>query len=191
MLYDIGKTGFMSRRALPLIASDREHVVTLHPELLIAGRADRCRDRPALPKFPIIKASVLLGTIRSPGFARGDGLYPEGSTPPRLTSRTMPCMSGSRPSATNPQFRVPSAPKKGAQRFDFAMECAETLAGIVLLPDGKPADGVDVVLATEEDQVFFQGGHLENRTNASRSKTSRDGRFAFTVPKGSFRAHRH
>ena len=31
VLYDIGKTGFMSCRAFPLIASEREQVVTLHP----------------------------------------------------------------------------------------------------------------------------------------------------------------
>ena len=57
-------------------------------------------------------------------------------------------------------------PHEGAQRFDFALERAETLSGIVQLPDGKPADGVDVILATGADQVLFQGGHLESRSSA-------------------------
>src|SRR5262249_2526365 len=76
---------------------------------------------------------------------------------------------------------------EGRQRFDFALERALTLSGVIQLPNGKPADGVDVLLATEADQVLFDGGRLESRTNAPRSKTGPDGRFAFTATEDKFR----
>ena len=93
-----------------------------------------------------------------------------------------------RPSATNRLCRDPFAnPDEGGSRStSSAKERTDTLAGIVQLPDGKPAGGVDVVLATDGDQVLFQLGRLESRTSAPRSKTGPDGRFAFTAPKGDF-----
>jgi thiol-disulfide isomerase/thioredoxin len=75
---------------------------------------------------------------------------------------------------------------EGTQRFDFVLERADTLSGIVKLPDGKPAGGVDVVLATKADQILFQSGRLESRTTAPRCQTSPDGRFAFTAPNDDF-----
>ena len=186
VLYDVGKTGFMSCRALPLIASDREHLVTLRPELVIAGRATDSVTGQPIPKCSIIKGVGFVGNdhiawFRASAMHVSGGEYTTSFDEPNYAMYVRVEATGYKP-AVSRAFR----PEEGRQRFDIALERAETLSGIVQLPDGKPADGVDIVLATEDDQVFFQGGHLENRTSALRSKTSSDGRFSFTAPKGNF-----
>ncbi len=186
VLYDIGKTGFMSCRAVSLIASEREQVVTLRPRLVITGRATDAETGRPLPKCLIVEGIGFVGSdqiywSRAAATELSGGEYTASFEEPSHARYVRVEAIGYKP-AVSRAFR----PDEGRQRFDVALERAETLSGIVQLPDGKPADGVDVVLATEADQVLFQGGRLENRTNASRSKTSRDGRFAFTAPKGNF-----
>jgi beta-lactamase regulating signal transducer with metallopeptidase domain/thiol-disulfide isomerase/thioredoxin len=186
VLYDIGKTGFMSCRAFPLIASEREQVVTLRPKLMITGRVtDAATGRP-LPKCLIIEGVGFLGSdqiswSRASASAVSGGEYTAPFEEPNHAMYVRVEALGYKP-AVSRAFR----PEEGGQRFDVALERAETLSGIVQLPDGKPADGVDVVLATDADQVLFQSGRLESRTTAPRAKTGPDGRFAFTVPKDDF-----
>ena len=57
---------------------------------------------------------------------------------------------------------------------------------MVLLPDGNPAAGVEVALATRENHVSLQSGRLDRDANAPRFTTGPDGRFAFTPPDGKF-----
>jgi beta-lactamase regulating signal transducer with metallopeptidase domain/thiol-disulfide isomerase/thioredoxin len=186
VFYDIGKTGFMARRAIPLIASEREHVVTLHPKLVITGRVTDAKTGQPLPKCLIIEGVGFKGTDQN-SWARNrasdvsGGEYRTSFDEPNDTMFVRVEALGYKP-AVSRAFRA----DEGGQRFDFVLERALTLSGIVQLPDGKPAPGVDVILATEADQVLFQGGHFESRTSAPRSKTSADGRFAFTAPQGDF-----
>ena len=186
VLYDIGKTGFMSSRAIPLIASEREQVVTLHPKLVITGRVTDAETGQPLPKCLIIEGVGFVGSDQISWSRRAaadvsGGEYTASFDEPNDTMYVRVEALGYKP-AVSRAFR----PDEGAQRFDFALERAETLSGIVQLPDGKPAEGVDVVLATEADQVLFEGGRFESRTSAPESKTGPDGRFAFTAPKGNF-----
>ncbi len=186
VLYDIGKAGFMPRRALPLIASEREQVVTLHPPLVITGRVTDAETGQRLPKCVIIEGVGFAGSDQI-SWSRGSvdrcagGEYTASFDEPNDAMYVRVEALGYKP-AESRAFR----PGDGRQTFDVALERAETLSGIVLLPGGKPANGVDVVLATEADQVLFQAGRLESRTSAPRSRTGADGRFAFTAPKGNF-----
>ena len=52
VLYDAGKRGYMSSRHVPLTAEDRDHIITLHPELMITGRVTDAADRPAAAQVP-------------------------------------------------------------------------------------------------------------------------------------------
>ena len=55
MLCDVFKPGYMSSRQLALTASDREHVVTLYPELVISGRVTDAETGRPLPNFRLIR----------------------------------------------------------------------------------------------------------------------------------------
>ena len=57
-------------------------------------------------------------------------------------------------------------PTEGRQTFDFQLRRADGSSGLVLLPDGKPAAGVEVVLATRENHVSLQAGRLDRDANA-------------------------
>src|SRR5260370_19150263 len=75
---------------------------------------------------------------------------------------------------------------EGRQTFDFKLHRADGLSGLVLLPDSKPAPGVEVVLATRENHVSFRSRPLHPDANAPRFTTGPDGQFAFTPPKDKF-----
>ena len=54
VVYDAFKRGYMSSRQVPLIASDREHAITLHPELVITGRVTDAETGRPVPGFRLI-----------------------------------------------------------------------------------------------------------------------------------------
>ena len=72
-------------------------------------------------------------------------------------------------------------PDEGAVIQDFRLKPAAGISGVVLLPDGKPAAGVQVVLGTQEDRAFVRGGVFQENSHAERLTTGPDGRL--TVPK--------
>ncbi len=186
VLYDVGKPGFMPRRKLPLIASDREQLVTLHPKLTIAGRVTDAETGRPLPKCLIIEGVGFVGSdqifwSRERATEVSGEEYTASFNEPNDAMYVRVEAMGYEP-AVSRAFR----PDEGRQRFDFALERAEALSGTVRLPDGKPAEGVDVVLATEADLVLLENGRFASQTTAPRTRTGPDGRFAFTAVKGQF-----
>ena len=151
VLYDVFKHGYMSSRSVPLIASDREQVVTLYPELVISGRVTDAETGRPLPRFRLIPGGRNYEATGSDplGRERGRGSRRGADTRPGSMSRARPSSSGSRPRDTSRPSRAPSGPTEGGQTFDFALRRGEGLSGVVLLPDGKPAEGAEVVLATD------------------------------------------
>ena len=61
------------------------------------------------------------------------------------------------------------------------MKPAAGISGVVLLPDGRPAAGVQVVLGTQENRAAVRGGVVDRGSNAETTTTGPDGRL--TVPK--------
>ena len=57
---------------------------------------------------------------------------------------------------------------EGSQTFDFALRRDQNqLSGIVVLPDGKPAPGAEVLVDTRELGWLMQAGHFDPRVNAA------------------------
>src|SRR5262249_43270302 len=77
-------------------------------------------------------------------------------------------------------------PNEGSQTFDFKLQRDKGFSGLVLLPDGTPAPGVEVALATREHHVSLRSGRFDRDANAPRFTTGPDGRFAFTPPDAKF-----
>jgi peroxiredoxin len=64
--------------------------------------------------------------------------------------------------------------------FDVKLKKGTGPAGIVRLPDGTPAAGVDVVMATTSGNVEIRNGSYQNRGRGGLSmRTEADGRFQF------------
>src|SRR5262249_52523308 len=69
-------------------------------------------------------------------------------------------------------------PTDASQTFDFALRRGGGLSGVVLLPDGQPAAGAEVVLATKELGYLMRAGRFDRMSNFPTVRTGPDGRFA-------------
>ena len=184
--YDIGHEGYMASRQLPLTASDQEHVVTLYPKLMITGRVTD-----AETGHPLLTVRVVRGRrfeerdpvrwLQNEGVDVAGGQYSVQFDEPSAALLVRVEAPGYKP-AESRAFR----PSEGRQTFDFKLHRADGHIGLVLLPDGKPVPGVEVVLATRENPVSLRSGRFDRDANAPRFTTGPDGRFAFTPPKDKF-----
>ncbi|MAE64239.1 MAG: hypothetical protein CMJ18_08175 [Phycisphaeraceae bacterium] len=62
--------------------------------------------------------------------------------------------------------------------FDLALEPGQDVAGAVLQPDGKAADGADVVRCTASARAFVHNGRLARRVDTAVTVTDGTGRFS-------------
>jgi hypothetical protein len=77
-------------------------------------------------------------------------------------------------------------PDEGAMIQDFRLKPAAGISGVVLLPDGRPAAGVRVVVGTQENPAFVRNGIVEHGSNAQTSTTGPDGRLTVSKRVGGF-----
>jgi beta-lactamase regulating signal transducer with metallopeptidase domain/thiol-disulfide isomerase/thioredoxin/protocatechuate 3,4-dioxygenase beta subunit len=177
VVYDAFKRGYMSSRQVPLIASDREHAITLYPELVITGRVTDAETGRPLPGFRLILGRKYPRRDET-HWAENEAVEVAGG---RYTTRfsepadaiLIRVEAPGYQSAESRAFR----PSEGSQTFDIALRRGGGLSGVVLLPDGKPAAGAEVVLATETLGFLMQAGRYDRRSNFPMVRTGPDGRF--------------
>ena len=174
--YNIGKQDYMWVQP-ELTASEREQTVTLYPKLVISGRVTDAETGRPVPKFRAVRGwkrgsrdaidwsenlaiEVTGGQFTAP-FDEGDAFL-------RIDA------PGYR-SAVSRAFRA----DEGTQTFDFALHPAKGHTGLVLLPDGKPAPGAEVALATRGNPVSIRSGRLDPNWDFPKTSTGPDGRFTF------------
>ena len=151
----------------PTRPADRIGSRARHHALPRAGhhrRRDRRRDRPAaaeVPPDPGPEVPVARG--RPTGLRTRRWRSRAADTRPGSTSRPTPSSSGSRPRATSRPSRAPSGRPRGARRSTSPSGAARGLSGVVLLPDGQPAAGAEVVLATERMGFLDAGGTIRSQ----------------------------
>jgi beta-lactamase regulating signal transducer with metallopeptidase domain/thiol-disulfide isomerase/thioredoxin len=177
VLYDVFKADYMRSRLVPLTASHREQIITLYPELVITGRVTDAETGGPVPGFRLVRGQKYPRWDRM-SWAENEAVEITGG---RYTIRfDMPCeaffvrveVPGYQP-AESRAFRS----TEGSQTFDFALRRGGGLSGVVLLPDGKPAAGAEVVLATEELGFLMEAGRFDRRSNFATVRTGPDGRF--------------
>ncbi len=192
MLVHIFKDGYLRMEPVSLTASDREQVVTLGPALVISGSVTDAVTGKPVPRFHVIqgfdqpqrrqgilswfqgKQSITwwrMGAVEYTG-----GRYSMKFDMPRKESYLRVEAPGYEP-AESRAFR----PDEGAMIQDFRLKPAAGISGVVLLPDGRPAAEVQVVLGTQETPAFVRGGVVQENSNAETTTTGPDGRL--TVPK--------
>ena len=89
----------------------------------------------------------------------------------------IPTGPGERPTAQSRAFLS----TEGSQPFGFALQRRAELSGIVLLPDGKPAEGAEVGLASAKQRGFVtvNSGRFDRGVRIPKVTSGPDGRFAF------------
>ncbi len=187
VLFDIFKDGYMRKRLLPLIASDREHVVTLDPELVISGTVTDATTGQPVPRFRVIQGREQVEGRQGLWWSHNDELECTGGRYsirfdfPMKAQYVRIEASGFEP-ADSRAFR----PDEGAQVQDFALKPASGVSGVLQFPDGRPAAGVRVALGTQEEQIILEEGLLWPRANVQIAITGPDGRFTFPKRSGQF-----
>ena len=170
-----------------LTASGREQTVTLHPKLVVSGRVTDAETGRPLLNFRVVRGTklgwrdgidwsedmavdVTNGRYSAPFDQSGEGAFI------RIEAK------GYKPAVS----RAFQPPTEGEQTLDFALQRAADLTGVVLLPDGKPAAGAEVVLASRENQLTMKAGRFDRVVNSPRTATGPDGRFEFPAREGQF-----
>jgi beta-lactamase regulating signal transducer with metallopeptidase domain/thiol-disulfide isomerase/thioredoxin len=182
VLYDMGHEDYMASRQVSLTASDQEHVITLYPKLMITGRVTD-----AETGHPVLTVRVVRGRrfeergpvhwLENESVDVKGGQYAVQFDEPSEALFVRVEAPGHK-TAESRAFR----PSEGRQTLDFRLTLADGHSGLVLLPDGRPAPGAEVVLATRQNHVELRSGRFDRGANAPRFTTGPDGRFAFTPP---------
>ncbi len=185
--YSIGKEDYMWINP-SLTASEREQTVTLYPRLVVRGRVTD-----AETGRPVLKFRVVHGMKRDrPGRREWDWSEVQAVevTDGRYTVPIDRTGEGAYLRIDAPDYKSAISrafqPTEGSQTFDFALRTAKGLSGIVLLPDGKPAEDVEVVLATSPNQLTLRSGRFHSVVNSPKTVTGPDGRFDFPAQQGWF-----
>jgi beta-lactamase regulating signal transducer with metallopeptidase domain len=208
VLFVIFKHGYMRKDLLPLTASDQEHVVKLDPELVISGSVTDAVTGKPMPRFRV-KQGFELESRQQNSFAKLigkvarmiQGLEVEGRQGilwenaaeytgghysmkvefPRNASYVRVEAPGYEP-AESRAFRS----DEGAMIQDFRLKPAAAISGVVLLPDGRPAVGVQVILGTPENRASVRDGVVLNDSNVETTTTGPDGRLTVRKRAGGF-----
>ena len=180
--YSVLKQGYMSKRDFVLVASEEEQAVTLYPELEIRGRVTDAVTGEAVPEFRIQRGQIQHNR-ETPYWTRDEGvLYKDGEYSYKFDEP----MKGWLLQVSAPGY-LPATSRafestEGQQTYDFALQSGEGPSGIVLLPNGKPAEGAVVGLATQERGASLRGGKFDRDQNsAALTETDKEGRFSFVA----------
>jgi RNA polymerase sigma factor (sigma-70 family) len=192
MLIYIVKDGYLSKEPVSLTAADQEHVVTLDPGLVISGSVTDAVTGKPVPRFHVIQGvdqlegrqGILSWLQGKPGITwwrmsaveYTGGRYSMKFDAPEKKTYVCVEATGYEP-AESRAFRS----DEGTMIQDFRLRPAPGISGVVLLPDGRPAAGVQVVLGTQENRAFVRGGVVQENSHAETTTTGPDGRL--TVPK--------
>jgi beta-lactamase regulating signal transducer with metallopeptidase domain/protocatechuate 3,4-dioxygenase beta subunit len=189
MLVHIFKDGYLRREPISLTASEEEHVVTLAPTLVISGSVTDAVTGKPVPRFRVIQGLVFEGKQGRQGITwwrmgaveYTGGRYSMKFDVPQKETYVRVEAPGFEP-AESRAFRS----DEGAMTQDFRLKTAAGISGVVLLPDGKPAAGVRVVLGTRENYAFVRDGVFQHYSNAQMTTTGPDGRFTLPKHEGGF-----
>ncbi len=174
------REGFIAVRNREAPASEAETVIKMKRVLTIKGTVVDSRTRKLIEAFTLI-----------PGEDRQDGSFTywsRGESSRRHGGRyemqfTEPADHGHRlrieAEGYVPEISRPIADDQGDAKVDFELVAGDSIAGVVRLPGGGPAEGADVVLVVPSAPAFITNGRPPSGLDHRAVKTGADGRFAF------------
>jgi peroxiredoxin/protocatechuate 3,4-dioxygenase beta subunit len=163
-----------------LAASEREHTVVLYPILVISGRVTDAETGRLVPKCRLVRGRRLKERDEIHWFENESVELVSGQYRVRIDDAGDGALIRIDAPDYKPAVSRAFQPNEGLQTFDFALKRTPGLSGIVLLPDGQPATGAEIAVATEKNRVSLNLGRFNRRRNISTVATGPDGRF--TLP---------
>jgi len=179
VLFDVFKQGFMSRRNVLIKGSDdaQEHTIKLPAVMRVRGAVTDANTGKPIEAFRVVPgfgASHPIWNTRG-GRPFTGGAYEMTFDEPHDANVIRIEADGYAPVASEPLFTEGDTPIT----FDAKLTKATGIAGVVRTPDGKPAQGATVLLATPGSQVMTENGRKSDSQNFSpETRTADDGRFA-------------
>ncbi len=178
--YSILKRGYMSLRDSALTATPDEQVITLYPELQVRGKVTDAKTGEPVREFAVRRGYLFAGRDGTSwsgdeGVPFRDGEFSFRIDEPMQGHVLQVVAPGYRP-LTSRMFRS----NEGSVRYNFALNSGKGPSGTVLTPEGEPAAGAEVGLATGEKRAFLNGGRFDRRQNrADVVAADQNGRFRF------------
>ena len=181
MLCYIFKDGYLAKDLVSLTASDQEHVVTLDPGLVISGSVTDAATGKPLPRFHVIQGFKFEGRQDILWWRRHSVEYTGGRYSMYYDSPEKELYLRVEAPGYEPAESRAFRQDEGAKIQDFRLNSTTGISGAVLLPDGRPAAGVRVILGTRENRAVIRDGVFLDRSNAEWTTTGSGGRL--TPPK--------
>jgi hypothetical protein len=178
VLFDFLAEEMMAERGYPLAPSNEDQEIILHPKLVIRGTVVDQDTGEAIQHFEVYKGNWIEAqkyiyfnkyvtmTIR-------EGYYELPSSEPQPGNYVKIVANGYAP-AISREFNS----HEGLQTFDFKLTKSKAISGVVLLPDGKPAENATVALDIYDSFFSFRDGKISFDREPN-CQTDSDGRFAF------------
>ena len=180
VIYDILKRGYQDIRRKSLTAGDEIFTVTLEQPLVISGKVLDAETKEPIRKFRLITGVAFaddnprISWDRREIIPGSDGHYSKTFFFPYNALLVRIEADGYFPADSR---RVKSS--EGKVTYDFSLKKGESVAGLIRGPDGKPAAGAEVGLATANAGLYIQNGRNNRSDSGVWTKTDDDGKFSF------------
>jgi RNA polymerase sigma factor (sigma-70 family) len=167
------KDGYFNWRQNTLTANGQEHTITLRPQLTVVGRVSDAETKQPLASFKAI-----------PGSDRSDTAYgANGQYKLNFTELSQPLTLSVEADGYEPATSQPLDASAAHLTCDFELKKQkreDAILGVVLLPDGTAAAGVQVALAAARAVEMGKAKFLNSRDSAT-TQTDADGHFSFAA----------
>ena len=170
---------YMSLTNYLIIGSDKKIEITLQPPLKVHGKVLDAKTGEPVPEFRMI-TGIQWETSDSIYWQRDnlktftDGNFENKINYPYYGHYIQIEADGYLPAISH-MFRS----DEGDVVYDFKLEKASGLSGMVFLPDGKPAKGAEVILCTPSGSMYLIDDRDWRRRSTPYVITKQDGRFSF------------
>ena len=179
----VAKKGFMAAEAVPVAADDQDVTVALAPPLRLRGAVVDAETGEPIPTVRVTPgiAGEHVYWYRDDAEAFRDGRYEVAYEWPNPASRVFKFEADGYLTVVSPAF---DSTKGGDHTFDVKLAKGEpptrpAIAGVVLKPDGTPAAGATVHVATKTHPIYVRNGQDDGRREHPKATAAADGSFRF------------
>jgi len=169
--FSVLKDGYFTSRQDTLTADGQEHTITLRPQLTVVGRVTDASTKQPIPSFKAI-----------PNADRSEAAYgTNGLFQLTFTEFSQPLSVRIEADGYTSATSQPLDPSSTNATCDFELKreaSEDAIQGVVLLPDGSAAAGVQVALCGEE-AVEMGKSRLLTSDRSVITETDADGHFSF------------